>query len=587
MKINIRKKISLIVGTFSVSVLIVLIMVFSKFSKIDGYSNAINKAGSQRMRTILLGSLANSYIEALKSNNLYLVDRYKKDIESNIAVYDNILKALLEGDDSLGLSITTNSIIVGSIQIWEKDWINYKKDLKLLLKHRVYTERMEYFNKRLSVDNSIALKDKAHKVVLEYTSTSNREYLQIKLYLFLIILFVIIFSLITIAVIIKNLKPITNLVDGLDLLSKGNLTNVLDLKSSDEIGQISDSINNLSTTYKVLLTNIFESTKRVKSSNSEINNSSSSTKASVSEIIECISFMDDRLEVQSKAISNSSSSVSNLVKNIDGIVENLKIQSDSIASNSASVEEMVSSIESVSKNTEKANIISTQLLRTATTGGREINRALLSINEIHEQSKKINSAVFGISKIAAKTNLLSMNASIEAAHAGEAGKGFSVVANEIGTLAKSVSRETTNINQLVDTSNKKINTSIELAKAAEKAFVSILGDIKISATLSNEIATSLEEQTIASRELLYNIEDLVGISNSVKHILKEINTETLNVDRAVTDLDLVKRDFSKISSNFSSKGSLIEESVRILSGVVEKNNDVIKKLENSISTFII
>ncbi len=580
---KLKNIIGLIVGSFAIGVLIILLFIFAKFSAIDGYSNAINKAGSERMRTILLGYQGTTFSEALKNN--LSGSEYKKQITETIIIYDEILTGLIEGSEKHGISGTTDVEIIASISTWNKEWVNFKDELNKLTKLSSYSSKVESYKKGISIEKSGEIKNLANDVVLLYTNRSNQAYAFIKKLLVLLIIFVLISSLFIVFVISKTLSPISSILKTIQHIASGDLTQNINFSSNNEIGEISESISMMSDSYNRLIGDISSSSESVKATNQDLNKSYNNTLSAVNNIIENIVSIDDSLTIQEKAISESSKAVNVMRQQTYNINESMGGQTAAISENSASIEEMVSSIESVSKNTEKANSISANLLGTAKDGGKDIHTALLSIKEIQEESNKISQAVEGIVNITSITSLLAMNAAIEAAHAGVAGKGFAVVAGEIGKLATNSSIETAKIQQIVKATSEKIDISTSLASKAEDAFNVILNDISVSANLSNEIATSLDEQAIASRDILHNTGHIVNLSNEVRDILEEAKKEADNVENSMTDLNSINSDIVNISRTLKDRGNVIEKSVNMLSDVAGHNSQVVDNLENNLSQF--
>ena len=194
------------------------------FAKTSGYSNAIDKSGSERMRSILLGFEATNYASALKLGDKSLMNKYKKEIEANIDIYDEICLGLINGSQKHELAKTIELDTLELIDSWSKSWRIFKSGLNQLITINSYSSEVDFILLNLSVEKSLELKGKAHNVVLNYTKYANNSFLKIKRSLFLIIALIIESCVIVIFTILKSLKPIKAILNNLEGIASGDLT---------------------------------------------------------------------------------------------------------------------------------------------------------------------------------------------------------------------------------------------------------------------------------------------------------------------------------------------------------------------------
>ena len=580
-------KVQIIGGVIVVStvMLLTIINIFITFEKTSGYSNAINKSGSERMRSILLGFEATTYANALQTGNKSLAAKSKSTIEDNIVLYNEIIIGLKDGSVKHGLALLEDSDTAVGIAEWTKVWTPFKSKLEKLISLNSYSPEVNSIKNSLSVAKSLELKGVAHKVVLLFTKHSNDAFNKIKRNLILIILIIIFSCIFNVLVIINSFKPIKAILKNLEGVANGDFTREIVIVKNDEIGTIAKNINQMTESVSAVMIDIGHSADLIKEANIDLIKAVTDSNTTVNEIVVNIEQMDSSIENQTRSVARSTEAVSILRSRMKSIDSGVEVEENAVFQNSSSIEEMASEIDSVSLNTGKASSISRTLLDAATQGGLQINRALLSIKEIKEESARINDAVSGINDIAETTSLLSMNAAIEAAHAGEAGKGFAVVAGEIGKLAQNSTAETIRIQEIVASTNSKIEHSSKLAADAEMAFSNILRDIKISANFTGEIAVSLEEQTIASQNLLENTEELVKVTGEIKRDIEAVSSESTNVQESINDLNYVKNEIEVVSKELGQKGSGIKDISRILVDVAQQNSLIVEKLEEGLSHF--
>ena len=224
-------------------------------------------------------------------------------------------------------------------------------------------------------------------------------------------------------------------------------------------------------------------------------------------------------------------------------------QSESASSMAAAVEEMTVSIDQVGENAREAHAISvqagdlsdkgTQVIHNATSEMNSIARAVQSsssiIEELGRQSDQITSIVKTIREIADQTNLLALNAAIEAARAGEQGRGFAVVADEVRKLAERTSRSTTEITGMVEriqhgTHNavvsmeagvKQAGQGVELAGQAGASITEIRDGAQRVMAVVNNISEAIREQGTASGDIAKSIEYIARMSEESAKAVKE------------------------------------------------------------------
>ena len=159
---------------------------------------------------------------------------------------------------------------------------------------------------------------------------------------------------------------------------------------------------------------------------------------------------------------------------------------------------MAANVKSVSEATEQADGFASKLARAAEAGTSSVSESILAIKKVEESSKKVTEMVSVIAQIAAQTNLLAMNAAIEAAHAGESGKGFAVVANEVRALAESSAKSAKGINAQIKKMVEAVRNGVSLSSKAGEELGLIMEDTTATTGLVRQIAEAMNEQNRSS-----------------------------------------------------------------------------------------
>ena len=303
-----------------------------------------------------------------------------------------------------------------------------------------------------------------------------------------------------------------------------------------EIAELVDALESMKFNLQTTLREVKNSSEAVEITNKDLGEAIKISDGSVEQIVTLMETIHVNLDSQSTSINETIKSVELMLDAMGKIKTSVDNQSSAVTESSASIEEMVSSIQSVQESTARGEELGKHLETIAKEGGQRINTALEAIREIQNASSKIAEAIDGITRIAATTNLLSMNAAIEAAHAGEAGKGFAVVADEIRKLAADSTEEARVIKENVVETIAKIEQGAQLSEGAGAAFESIMSDIASLVAITSEIANAMLEQGSGASEILTSVEHLVNTSNDIKEAIDKESTESGSVLQSVQNI---------------------------------------------------
>jgi methyl-accepting chemotaxis protein len=325
-----------------------------------------------------------------------------------------------------------------------------------------------------------------------------------------IALFIVFFIARTISSPVKSIRLV------LEKVKDGDFTKKVTVQSQDEIGNLADYFNLTIENIRNLVGTIKYKINGLNHTSFELSANMKKTSTAVEQIASNIDNMENLVVKQENSALVAGEAVGAIKTNIDSLNRMIEQQAESVDKSSSAIEEMTANIHSVTQTLAENSKNVGVLVEASENGKTGLQTVAQEIREIAHDSEGLLEINSVMNNIASQTNLLSMNAAIEAAHAGEVGKGFAVVADEIRKLAESSSKQS----KTTATMLKKIKASIDnITKSSNDVldrFGAIDSSVKTVSEHEQNILTAMQEQEIGGKQILESIGILRDITHSVK-----------------------------------------------------------------------
>jgi methyl-accepting chemotaxis protein len=271
--------------------------------------------------------------------------------------------------------------------------------------------------------------------------------------------------------------------------------------------------------------------------------------------------------------------------NIDKLNGHVERQTNSVAQSSSAIEQMLANIKSVTQTLFKNADNVKELLAASEVGRAGLQGVATDIQEISRDSEGLLEINSVMQSIASQTNLLSMNAAIEAAHAGESGKGFAVVADEIRKLAENSSHQSKTISAVL----KKIKSSIDKITASTdnvlNKFEAIDSGVKVVAEQEENIRNAMEEQGEGSKQILQSIGSLNETTGNVRSGSQEMLEGSKEVIRESQNLEKATQEITGGMNEMASGAEQMNVAINRVNELCISNREQIELLTNEVSRF--
>ena len=378
-----------------------------------------------------------------------------------------------------------------------------------------------------------------------------------------------------------------SIIAQLERLSQGerDLTGRISIGSVDELGSIAGMVNTFCEGLAESIRNIASIYSELASLQRRLFEGIQGSSANAKDIAVSIDKAIAAIEREDSALHASLSDVEELARNVDTVAEKARAQTDRVVSSSAGIKSTMDRVVHLAGEAEGARAKTLALAENVRAGEESVKTVVAGMSEVARRSADLSEINKLIAGVASRTNLLAMNAAIEAAHAGEAGKGFSVVAEEIRSLAESTAEHTRRSRENLSEILGLIGSSLSSAESAGSSFGLVSGAAGEVERVNAGIATAMAEEGGRSREILGLLGETESLGREVSDTAGALNVVAKNMTERLKAVDAASSEARSLAEDMGAKDGELVRSVAAVDALASRTAELAESLSTVIKAF--
>lgn len=384
-------------------------------------------------------------------------------------------------------------------------------------------------------------------------------------------------------------KPIADLSEKFYNIShgEGDLTVKVETHSTDELGMLANNFNSFIEKIRLMMENVKGATISIDHKQTNVTDATKETAKASTEISASVGTVNNQIEDLNSQLQSVSSAMDEITATVSSLFENTDTQSKAVDEASSSIEQMVAQLASVAKIIDEKKSEAEKLTYIINESGKQISDATSANEEVVELASKVSDMSEVISNIATQTNLLSMNAAIEAAHAGDAGKGFAVVADEIRKLAEISQDSSSEIQETITNILNKVDIAYKISRESEDTFHKLREGTQSTITALEDINMSTQELSQGGALIISANTQLSQVSVQVRQSTEEMSdTISLVTESTRAAADISNHVTESMTGITQGTNHIVEtvQSINSLAGEVSSSANLLKEETDKFKT---